>query len=473
AFVAGKTRESTLALLQSLVDKSLLNADVETAEPRYALLETARAYAQQKLLAEHEGDLERRRHAEYFAALAEDFNGAYSRSISAAKPPPGARMDAETLMSSINRELDNVRVAMDWTIAGGRQVKLGARIVGAMWRFFVARSLYAEGERWAVAALDALVPGETPAIESQLQLLHAMTAAFPYFMPVYRRVNHGRAVDAARRALVLSSRAGDEQLATVAGGILVMNLCVEEHVGEAAAVAKQTVASAEHSGDPLHVGIALYFQAFTVALRDPSAGVTMLQRAYDAYDRAGFTYGRAYTQLALAESAYERGDPASALQSTREAQEYYQGIGDWSTLALARAQAAKYLCASGEMRTARAAAGDALRIAEETGDAAVIALALRTIAGIAVATGRADGAAGLLTAADVLLARTGRQRVLFALREYQRIDAAVDAGLDPAARDRAAREASQWTLPRAIAEASAVVDAPDAATLLSPWFGER
>ena len=64
-------RQSVESVLASLVEKSLVSLDVSGARPRYRLLETTRAYANEKLAEIGEQDTLRRRHAFYYRTLFE------------------------------------------------------------------------------------------------------------------------------------------------------------------------------------------------------------------------------------------------------------------------------------------------------------------------------------------------------------------------------------------------------------------
>ena len=61
-----------LGTIESLVGKSLLKQTDAHGEPRFAMLETIREYAGEKLLAAGEEERERERHREYYLALAEE-----------------------------------------------------------------------------------------------------------------------------------------------------------------------------------------------------------------------------------------------------------------------------------------------------------------------------------------------------------------------------------------------------------------
>jgi predicted ATPase/class 3 adenylate cyclase len=129
--------------LHSLVDKSLLRFDRE----RYAMLETIREYAAERLDESGEADGTALRHAEFFLKLAE------SADLSA-EAEYGRGHDV------VIREQDNLRAAIDWAAATGR-VELGLRIAVALENFWVTNDPF-EGMRRFEALLAA--GGDVPPI---------------------------------------------------------------------------------------------------------------------------------------------------------------------------------------------------------------------------------------------------------------------------------------------------------------------
>jgi predicted ATPase/DNA-binding XRE family transcriptional regulator len=117
-----------LDVLTELVDASLVAVDPELPEPRLTMLETIREYGLGSGLAAGDTDATARRHAEYFASLADD-------------DPVAA---GET-------ERDNVRAAVNWALDRGDAL-IALRIIGAMWRFWIERGQLTEGFRHARAA---------------------------------------------------------------------------------------------------------------------------------------------------------------------------------------------------------------------------------------------------------------------------------------------------------------------------------
>jgi predicted ATPase len=131
-------------LLQSLLDKSLLRRrGGPAAMPRYGMLETIREYAVERLEESGESSSVRRRHAEYFLALAEE--------IEPNLVGPGSRSE---WLDPLEREHDNLRAGMDWFAASGEADRV-LRFAAALWRFWDRRGHLLEGRRRLESALRA------------------------------------------------------------------------------------------------------------------------------------------------------------------------------------------------------------------------------------------------------------------------------------------------------------------------------
>ena len=176
-------------LIESLADKSL----VRHRRGRFVMLETIREFARDALDESDESDDVRRRHAQYFAEVAEGTN------LNAGKLRPGGqRLDIAIA------EQDNVRAALAWAIGAG-ELELGLRIAAAMEQFWVVNDP-AEGKRWFATLF------EHPSAESVEPELRAQA---------YRA--YGSATDIAgefevardlyERSLALHDELGDEQAA--------------------------------------------------------------------------------------------------------------------------------------------------------------------------------------------------------------------------------------------------------------------
>ena len=112
---------------------------------RFRLLDTIRQYAAERLDASGEHDTVAVRHLDWCLALAEEHDP-----LSA-----GPRRSLRTLET----EHDNLRAGL--TFALRRDPQAALRLATSLWRFWLDRGYFAEGDRWLDAALLA-APERTP-----------------------------------------------------------------------------------------------------------------------------------------------------------------------------------------------------------------------------------------------------------------------------------------------------------------------
>ena len=125
-----------LETLGSPVDSSLIRADTWGGQPRFALLETIREYALERLR-EGGGWAEAHdRHAAYFLALAEPAEGELQG--------PGQL----AWLDRLETERDNVRAALSWLVDAG-QLWPAVRLFSVTWRFWWLHGHAAEFTRLA------------------------------------------------------------------------------------------------------------------------------------------------------------------------------------------------------------------------------------------------------------------------------------------------------------------------------------
>ncbi|MEO6458033.1 MAG: LuxR C-terminal-related transcriptional regulator [Chloroflexia bacterium] len=129
-------------LVASLVDKSLLVVDEQSAEPRYRLLETIRDYSRDKLALSGEMPHAQRRFFKWYRDLAEQ-----------AEPELQASSQLVWL-DLLEAELDNIRATIRLASELG-DVETAGRTTAALWWFWCLRGYISEGRGWNehVAAL--------------------------------------------------------------------------------------------------------------------------------------------------------------------------------------------------------------------------------------------------------------------------------------------------------------------------------
>jgi predicted ATPase/Tfp pilus assembly protein PilF len=146
--------------LTALIDQSLLRQEqTQEGEPRFVMFETIREFALERLQASEEREATRRRHADFFLALAE-------------KAEPKLTGPQQVLwLNVLEREHDNLRAVFSWVEETG-QADYGLRLGAAIWRFWIARGHRHEG-RERLAALLAL-PGAAQATRERAKVLNAI-----------------------------------------------------------------------------------------------------------------------------------------------------------------------------------------------------------------------------------------------------------------------------------------------------------
>ncbi|MFN8559961.1 MAG: LuxR C-terminal-related transcriptional regulator [Dehalococcoidia bacterium] len=151
-----------LDLLASLVDQNLVHGAGEiVGEPRFAMLETLREFAQETLAASGEEAQSRHYHAAFYRDLA----------ATAAPELNGSRQ--ATWLDALEREVANLRVALAWTIDGG-DATAALEFAGHLLMYWLKRGRIAEGRAWLERALDLPVPGQDSARLAALVAIAAL-----------------------------------------------------------------------------------------------------------------------------------------------------------------------------------------------------------------------------------------------------------------------------------------------------------
>jgi predicted ATPase/class 3 adenylate cyclase len=218
----------TLDGLALLLDKSLVRRGEEPEGSRYTMLETIREYAGERLGADFDlGDTERR-HAEFFASLAEEWGPAVRG--------PHA-VEATRVLA---RDHENVRVAIDWSVRSDR-ADIGSRIAQGMWRFWVDQGPLAERAR-AVESILSL-PSGARNDASRAGAFSALGAL------VYWQGDYRAAASAYREAVDISREQGDPHATAGALTDLAYTLLAQRQAKESLPVIEESMKLAHEVGD--------------------------------------------------------------------------------------------------------------------------------------------------------------------------------------------------------------------------------
>jgi predicted ATPase len=126
-------------ILEALADKSLLRAEGQGGDARFAMLDSLREYAVERLAASDEDAGVAQRHATQYLALA------YRT-----QEPPGQA--GAPIFDLLEREGDNLRTALRWYLAH-RDAALGLALTLLLFPYWYARGRFAEGRHWTGAML--------------------------------------------------------------------------------------------------------------------------------------------------------------------------------------------------------------------------------------------------------------------------------------------------------------------------------
>jgi predicted ATPase/class 3 adenylate cyclase len=218
----------TLDTLESLTEKSLVVADIGDGEQRYRLMESIREYARERLNGENEEVETLDRHAGTFREFSDR---AY---VQWDTEPDAGWLARYTL------ELDNLRVALQWSFQDGARIETGASLAAASAPLFMRLSLLREGVAWCERALEH-GGAVSPSIGARLQYAASM---------LYHNLGmDDRALACANEAARIYERSGDERGLTRALSQVAYESTVRGNLPDAVRAAERALEKARASGD--------------------------------------------------------------------------------------------------------------------------------------------------------------------------------------------------------------------------------
>lgn len=296
--------------LGRLVDQSLISQQDVDGEPRFGMLHVIREFALARLEASGEAEALRHAHARYYTDLAE------------AMEPELRGQRVAVWLELVERELGNVRAALDWARASG-EIELGLRLATALWRFWFEGGYLSEGLQWIEALL-------AQADAASLRLpggLRARAAATAGLLAAVRR-DAGRAVIYLEQAITLG-RAADEWLALAIG--LEMRGAVLRLRGDlegAASCFEEALAVGRAHGDALSTYTPLASLGEVARNQgDLALAAARYREALDVSRAAGHQSHVALMLRRLAELALSQGENQRAARLLRESAGLYQTFG--------------------------------------------------------------------------------------------------------------------------------------------------
>jgi predicted ATPase/transcriptional regulator with XRE-family HTH domain len=316
--------------LATLLDQSLLRlheptAPGSTGEARFAMLETVREYAMERLEASGEAATVRQAHAGFYLALLES---AQDRLHGPDGPATLDRLEAEH---------DDLRAALTWAIEEGKG-EIALKLAHACWRFWWMHSHLDQGRLWLERALALPDPGETASALRPRVLVDA-----GYFARIQGA--YGDAVAMGEEALAAARAVGDRH--TMASALFLLGLTTFDRGElEQARAHHQASLTLERALGYLH-GVALELTCLgdiAVAQGNPAEAETLGEEALAIWRDRGDAWGIAWALILLGRVARARGDDARAIALLRQSLGSNARLGDKEITVRAVAELAAVAC---------------------------------------------------------------------------------------------------------------------------------
>jgi predicted ATPase/DNA-binding XRE family transcriptional regulator len=429
---------SVLEGLASLLDQSLLKQEAgPDGEPRFTMLETLREYALERLERSGETEALRRRHAEYFLALAE-------------RADPELRgAQQKAWLDRLARDHNNLRAALAWSRNAADGVELGLRLCNALVWFWFMHGNYGEARAWVDGALAR---SETAAqISSQVRARALHIAAWA----AQNQSDLVRAVTLYETSLSLYRLAGDRTGLAEALVDLGVALHVQGNYEHAARSKEDGFALYRELEDNYGIAFSLLFLTDAALIQgDFVLAIVRAQDAFERFNELGAGDDIAWALRNLGRIARAQGNFAHARSTLEESLARFRELGNMNGSAEALLELGRAMHAQGDHTQAAAHFTESLKLfATVLGKQSSAVECMAGLAGATGVQGQPARAARLFGAAEALREVIGLPMDPTAQTAYARDLAAVRTQIDEAsfAAEWAAGQA--MTVEQAIAEA--------------------
>jgi predicted ATPase/class 3 adenylate cyclase len=343
----GELGRETLDVMTSLLDKSLVRSEPAVGdELRFRYLATIREFALEVLAEADELAEQARRHAVFFAIVAERV----------AEPLTGS--EVLQVVGRLEADYDNLRAAIRWSIDSGEAIS-ALRILGWAWRFWYQGSHLAEGRAAIVDALD---------------------------QPAAAALTRDRAIGL-----------------NGAGGIVYW-------LGDFAAAAAywtEALAINEALGDLAGTAESHYNLGFTSMIAgDFPTQRAHHEAALALYESIGDEIGVINTREGLVPALLRAGDLAGGEELLKDTVAAQRARGHLVRISEDLSLLATFQALAGHLDRATASVREALPLADQAGTLTSVTSALASVAMIETRAGRPDRAATIAGALETLIAST-------------------------------------------------------------------
>ena len=449
AVCSGEDETDAPSAIYSLVDKSLLAADLDTA--RYQMAESTRAYAREKLAGRGDENLALRKHALAQVELAERLH---------------VKRDFESERAWLAQtlpEFANWRAALGWAFGEHGEPELGQRLAVAMLPLF-ALVAPTEGLRWVERGLALCDDGTPLELSARLERGRATLAV--------ALVDPDLTLRAAQRCLELYRELGDEAGIGFAHLLVGQGLIIFDRIAESEAALDEALALGRRLGHTRLLARVLSALG-NVRLRagDRDGARAFYEEGLGFWHELGAEDAAARAAGNLAEIEFRSGNVRAALRLCKESLVFHRSLNAPLSIAIGLLNKAAYEIALDLYDDARATAQEGFELAYAAGGLDYHAvLSAQHLAAIAALQPRGDDletvrtrlAARLLGCVDGRLAQLGVVREYTEEQEYDRAAEALSVELGS--------KAARGTDGGRIAHERGGDDADGAAFVLTPRY---
>ena len=428
AAVLGESETDMLDIIGALGDASLARTvQASVTDMRFAMLETIREYALERLRESGDERTARDRHRDFFLSLAEQLSPELSGDSQAGAL---ARLDADR---------DNLRAALEHAERTAPAVL--ARLALALWRYWLVRGQWTSGREWLRRAIALADGSASPATLAELlnaaaslaqnqgdyaTAFESLERALELWRQLRARDGEARTLTSmgwlawrqcryadARRLSVegfaLHQALADERGAAQALNNLGWIALFEGNYVEAERALTECIAIRRRLADRRNIAFALAAHGLAVSRRgDTSRARALVDEALTLFREIGEKQLYAFTVRVAAEMALgedRAADARTMLESTSVP--IFRDIGDRWGLAVALGVLGDALMVEQRLEEAGAAYDEALAIWRALDDRYGLASSHARAATLAAARGEPERAAALSVAADELLGEIG------------------------------------------------------------------
>ena len=465
---AGLASPDILDLLTRLVDKSLVIVDGQAKENRYRLLESVRQYGRDRLHDAGETADVRIQHRDWYVLLAERGEAKLEG------------RERDMWLDRLERESDNLRAALDWSLAHQDADAL-MRLAKGLNRFWEIRGYWSEGLHWldAALALDAGAPSPARAraldaagalarllgdtqravarLEESVTVYRALgnekgmaNALLLLGIAAYRQSNYDRAVTLLDQSTALSRSSGDKATMAFSTYLLGILARVRGDYGRAETLCQESLTLNQALGLKWRAGLALDgLGLVALCRRNYEHAKSLFQQALTLHEQEGYRYGQAASLNSASLVAYLQGDQERAGALGEQSLALSRKTGDKGAMARSLSVLGRVALRQGNVEEAVAKFHESLVLFQELGERLGIIQTLEQLGIVAAASAPIQGAR-LLGAAIGVRESIGAPLPPYERTEHDTAIAQVRAVLDHDIFSAAWAEGRAMTLERAV-----------------------